>query len=50
MERDWEKMPARGREQRSDEGERRGGKMNYEKKEREFLEGGKDGEGDAVGV
>ena len=24
--------------------------MNYEKKEREFLEGGKDGEGDAVGV
>lgn len=49
MERDWEKMPARGREQRSDEGERRGGKMNYEKKEREFLEGGKDGEGDAVG-
>lgn len=50
MERDWEKMLARGREQRSDEGERRGGKMNYEKKEREFLKGGKDGEGDAVWV
>lgn len=42
-------MPARGREQRSDEEERRGGK-NYEKKEREFLKGEKDGEGDMAGV
>lgn len=49
METDWEKMPARGRELRSDEEERRGGK-NYEKKEREFLKDEKDGEGDMAGV
>lgn len=39
-----------GRQERSDEGGKRGGKMNHRKKEREFLKDGKDGEGDGLGV
>lgn len=49
METDWEKMPARGRELRSDEEERREEK-ELRRRKKGILKDEKDGEGDMAGV